>query len=132
GLFLETRMAATSSADAPAAAPADLKAALVVFRQVLKGWLDSLPAAAASAGAASQGQEGAAQNTVLPPQPTTDPKSPAPFRTSAMAGGGRLDIAVAGEAQGGGGPAPGPAAAAGAAAPAGESPPPPPAPRARA
>src|SRR5262249_9029332 len=110
GLFLETRMAATSSADAPAAASADLKAALVVFRQVLKGWLDTLPAAAASAGSASQGQEGEAQNTVLPPQPTTDPKSPAQLRTSAMAGGVRLDIAVAVEPEGARLPAPGLAA----------------------
>jgi len=41
GLFLEAKLATETGDGQPAKAPADLKAALVVFRQVLKTWLDS-------------------------------------------------------------------------------------------
>jgi hypothetical protein len=88
GLFLETRMA-TSSAGAAAAAPPDLKAALVVFRQVLKGWIDSLPAGpeATAAGTASRAGSGATQGSTPQPQATGDPTGPAQARAMVAATG---------------------------------------------
>jgi hypothetical protein len=65
GLFLEARMGATGSAEAPP--PADLKAALLVLRQVLKTWSE------ASAPAATKGAPPANGVPGLGPAPTGAP-----------------------------------------------------------
>ena len=93
GLFLETRMA-TSSAGGALAPPPDLKAALVIFRQVLKGWLDTLPTdAATAAGTASRDGRGATQNSTLQPQPTADPKGSGQDRATIATGEPQVGVA---------------------------------------
>jgi hypothetical protein len=125
GLFLETRMA-TSTAGAAAAAPPDLKAALVVFRQVLKGWLDTLPTApdAATTGTASRSAGVAVQGTAPQPQPTADPKVPAQVHATVAASGEfRLAVAPSRAPEQAGWPAPGAAAPPAEAGPSGKNPP---------
>jgi flagellar hook-length control protein FliK len=77
GLFLETNLAAAAAADAPATAPPpnDLKAALAVFRQILKTWLDDDGAPLLRDGAPPTLRD--AQSLVpgmrLPAEPAKDP-----------------------------------------------------------
>jgi hypothetical protein len=87
GLLLETRLASGSvaSADAAETAAPDLKAALLVFRQVLKGWLGGLPTvsgAVAAAGTTRQAGTSAPQNSSTQPQATTNPQVTAQARAA--------------------------------------------------
>jgi hypothetical protein len=97
GVLMEAKLAAASSAGpapgaTPAAPAADLKAALLVFRQVLKTWVDAAPAAkpegtAPSPALASAPQPGGIPATTKPSplQVAVEPEVLAQTRASTLA-----------------------------------------------
>src|SRR5262249_43746543 len=89
GLFLEARLAAASGAGetgTPAAPPAeadDLKAALIAFRQVLKTWLDTVPAAKPNVVASGTGSGLGSPSQGSPTGASAQPSTTATPATSA-------------------------------------------------